>query len=168
MKAKGYFFISLLGLFFIACGQSEQSSSHTKSSLQPQKSYAPFSKTKEAIQAELASLDTDAYVENYIIKIINEGSSGTLGFKGGSMDARIATKEDAPNIARYVMLLANRQSSDDALGRGSELFYTSNCGGCHSNDGKGMGGIFPDLTLRTYVGIQKQKALLIDQLNSTP
>ena len=84
------------------------------------------------------------------------------------MDAAIATKEDAPNIARYVMLLANRKSSDDALGRGSELFYTSNCGGCHGNDGKGMGGIFPDLTLRTYVGIQKQKALLTNQLNSTP
>ena len=63
-------------------------------------------------------------------------------------------------VARYVMSLSKRQSSNDALGAKSELFYTSNCGGCHGNDGKGLGGAFPDLTLKRYVGLEKRKAFL--------
>ena len=113
-----------------------------------------------ALKKELNELDTNAYVEAYIVRIINEGSKGVLGFSGGVMDAGFVSPEDAPNVARYVMSLSKRQSSDDALGAKSELFYTSNCGGCHGNDGKGVGGAFPNLTLKRYVGLEKRKAFL--------
>lgn len=123
---------------------------------------------KTLLQKELDSIDTHAYCENYIIHIINNGSNGSLGFKGGVMDAGIATKEDAPNIARYVMNLARKKSSDDAQAQKAQMFYTSNCGGCHGNDGKGLNGAFPDLTLKTLRGIEKRKAYLIEQLNTLP
>lgn len=119
------------------------------------------------LQKELASLDSDAYVEAYIVKVINEGSNGSLGFSGGAMDAGIAAKEDALNIARFTMSLSKRKSSDDEAGRKSELFYTSNCGGCHGNDGKGLGGAFPDLTKRTFIGIEKRKTTLLSLLKTS-
>lgn len=123
---------------------------------------------KDTLVRELENIHTDAYLEAYIIRIINEGSKGILGFSGGAMDAGIATQEDAPNIARYVMSLSKRKSSDDALGAKSELFYTSNCGGCHGNDGKGLGGAFPDLTLKTYKGIEHRKRILASKLSELP
>lgn len=126
----------------------------------------PVTITKEMIQKELSLIDSDAYVEAYIVKIINEGSNGVLGFSGGAMDAGIAAKEDALNIARFTLFLSGRKSSDDAIGKKSELFYTSNCGGCHGNDGKGLGGAFPDLTKKTFLGIERRKNTLNSTLNS--
>jgi mono/diheme cytochrome c family protein len=46
------------------------------------------------------------------------------------------------------------------------LFFTSNCGGCHGNDGKGMNGAFPDLTLNPLLGIMKNKEYLQRSLNT--
>ena len=43
---------------------------------------------------------------------------------------------------------------------GTAMAKCSNCGGCHGNDGKGLGGAFPDLTLKRYVGLEKRKAFL--------
>ena len=126
----------------------------------------PVPITKEMIQKELSYIDSDAYVEAYIVKIINEGSNGVLGFSGGAMDAGIAAKEDALNIARFTLSLYGRKSSDDTMGKKSELFYTSNCGGCHGNDGKGLGGAFPDLTKKTFFGIERRKNTLQATLNS--
>jgi len=165
MKAKSLFFYTLLSLFLCSCEKkpTSQENLHVKS---PPPS--PLPQSKEALKSELALISTDAYVEAYIIKVINEGSKGTLGFSGGAMDAGIATKEDAPNIARYVMSLSKRKSSDDTLGAHSELFYTSNCGGCHGNDGKGLGGAFPDLTLKTYIGLEKRQRYLESSLREIP
>lgn len=120
-----------------------------------------------ALKTELSIIDTDAYVEAYIIRIINEGSQGHLGFSGGSMDPGFASPEDAPNIARYVMSLSQRKSSNDVLGAKSALFYTSNCGGCHGDDGKGLNGAFPDLTIKRYVGLEKRKMALEIKLGSS-
>lgn len=76
------------------------------------------------------------------------------------MEGGFATKEDAPNIARYLLLLSGKKSSDDKKGRQAQLFYTSNCGGCHGDDGKGLNGAFPDLTRKTLGGIEKRKSYL--------
>ena len=129
-------------------------------SLHVKKEQRHLSEDITALKKELSEIDTNAYVEAYIVRMINEGSKGILGFSGGVMDAGFVSPEDAPNVARYVMSLSKRQSSNDALGAKSELFYTSNCGGCHGNDGKGLGGAFPDLTLKRYVGLEKRKAFL--------
>ena len=115
---------------------------------------------KEALQQELNKIDTNAYLEDYIVYIINNGSNGHLGFSGGVMEGGIAAKEDAPNIARFVMSFSGKKSSDDSAGKKAELFYTSNCGGCHGNDGKGLNGAFPDLTQKSFKGIEKRKAYL--------
>jgi len=115
---------------------------------------------KEALQKELGEIDTDSYLESYIIHIINNGSNGVLGFSGGVMEGGIAAKEDAPHIARFVMSLSGKKSSDDRAGKQAELFYTSNCGGCHGNDGKGLNGAFPDLTRKSFKGIEKRKAYI--------
>lgn len=145
------FVLLLVCVSFFGCDTKEKAPIVTKL----EKNEA-VSISKEMAQTELSHIESDAYVEAYIIKIINEGSNGHLGFSGGAMDAGIAVKEDAQNIARFTMSLSGRKSSDDAIGKKSELFYTSNCGGCHGNDGKGLNGTFPDLTKKTFVGIEKR------------
>lgn len=78
---------------------------------------------KEALQKELHEIDTNSYLESYIVDIINNGSNGHLGFSGGVMEGGITTKEDAPNIARFVMSLSGKKSSDDSAGKKAELLY---------------------------------------------
>ena len=109
------------------------------------------------IKAELNRLDTTSYLEEYIIKIINEGSNQDLGFPTKTMDAGIAHEMDAQNIARYIITLREEKSSNDDCAKKAEIFYTSNCGGCHGNDGKGLNGTFPDLTLENMLGIINRK-----------
>jgi hypothetical protein len=112
------------------------------------------------IKAELSQIDTTLYTEQYIEKIINEGSNQDLGFPTKTMDAKMAYAIDAPNIARHIMMLRNEKSSDDDCAKKATIFYTSNCGGCHGNDGKGLNGTFPDLTIPTMIGIEKRKEFL--------
>jgi len=72
-----------------------------------------------------------------ILDTIKNGSKG-LGFQLGDMPAGLVPSEaDAEKIADYVMAGMN--------GEGKELFET-NCGSCHGADGKGMGGMSPDLS----------------------
>lgn len=143
-------------MILLGCEKKEQ----PKKSLHVEPKTTQYSTDKETLQKELHAIDTNSYLESYIVHIINNGSNGTLGFSGGVMEGGIATKEDAPNIARFVMSLSGKKSSDDSAGKKAELFYTSNCGGCHGNDGKGLNGAFPDLTLQSFKGIEKRKAYL--------
>ena len=145
-----------LCLFFISCEKKIEGQKPLH--VEPKRSQPIVD--KEALQKELNEIDTNGYLETYIVHIINNGSNGTLGFNGGVMEGGIATKEDAPNIARFVMSLSGKTSSNDEEGRKAELFYTSNCGGCHGNDGKGLNGTFPDLTQQSFKGIEKRKAYL--------
>ena len=116
------------------------------------------------IKAELSQIDTVEYLERYIEKIINEGSNQDLGFPTKTMDASLAYAMDAQNIARHIMTLRNEKSSDDDCAKKATIFYTSNCGGCHGNDGKGLNGTFPDLTLKNMLGIIKRKEFLLNSL----
>ena len=156
MNFKNSLSLCLFPLFLVGCEKKEQPSQ----SLHVEQKTTQPTVDKEALEKELKEIDTNHYLEAYIIDIINNGSNGILGFSGGVMEGGIATKEDAPNIARFVMLLCGKQSSDDLAGKQAELFYTSNCGGCHGNDGKGLNGAFPDLTLKSFKGIEKRKAYL--------
>ena len=156
MNFKNTLCLCFICLFLLGCEKKEQPSQ----SLHVELKTTQPTVDKETLQKELKEIDTNRYLEAYIIDIINNGSNGILGFSGGVMEGGIATKEDAPNIARFVMLLCGKQSSDDLAGKQAELFYTSNCGGCHGNDGKGLNGAFPDLTLKSFKGIEKRKAYL--------
>ena len=37
----------------------------------------------------------------------------------------------------------------------AEMFFSSVCAGCHGNDGKGLGGSYPDLTRKKLLGLKR-------------
>lgn len=111
---------------------------------------------------ELSKIHTVAYLKEYIVSVINNGSSG-LGFKGGVMEGGFVSKEDAPMIACYVVEMSGKKCSE-GYPENAAMFYTSVCGGCHGNDGKGLGGTYPDLTRKTMLGIEKKEASLRMQM----
>jgi hypothetical protein len=124
-------------------------------------SYRKDIKTHEdsKYEEELARLHTDSYTQEYIIHIINHGST-QLHFKEHEvMDAGFASKEDAPKIACYVMSFSGKRCKEP-YPKDAVMFYTSICGGCHGNDGRGMNGTYPDLTRSQLLGIAKREAFL--------
>lgn len=114
--------------------------------------------TSTHFEDELSAIDTDDYTKQYIIRVINHGSNN-LNFKGGEMEGGFADPEDAGKIACYTMTLSGRKCStpykEDAA-----MFFTSICGGCHGNDGKGLNGSYPDLTKTKMLGIEKREDFL--------
>ncbi len=107
---------------------------------------------------ELSSINTDAYTKDYIIKVINQGSN-ILDFKGGEMEGGFAAHDDAEKIACYVMEFSGKKCTTP-YPKNAAMFYTSICGGCHGNDGKGLGGTYPDLTKAKMLGIEKRESFL--------
>jgi archaellum component FlaF (FlaF/FlaG flagellin family) len=111
------------------------------------------------IQEEIDRLHTDAYTKTYIVNVINHGSS-QLHFKEKEvMEEGFVSKEDAPKVACYVLSLSGKKCKDP-YPEDAAMFYTSVCGGCHGDDGKGLGGTYPDLTRKTLLGIAKREAFL--------
>jgi cytochrome c553 len=118
------------------------------------------------IENELKKIDSVEYLENYISNIIINGSSNNLGYPAGDMQGGFAYESDAKDIARFVVTLSNQKSSDNKRAKKAEIFFTSNCGGCHGSDGKGLNGAFPDLTKRPLLGLIKKKDDLLIQLDT--
>ncbi len=115
-------------------------------------------KEESHFEEELSRLKTTKYVKHYIIDIINHGSN-QLEFKSGEMEGAFASSEDAPKIACYVLELSGKKCKSP-YPNDAAMFYTSVCGGCHGDDGKGIGGTFPDLTKDKLLGIEKREAYL--------
>lgn len=113
---------------------------------------------REPFNEELKKLHTNAYVKQYIVHVINHGSE-QLNFKSGFMEGGFASAADAPKIACYVMKLSGKRC-DTPYEKDAAMFYSSNCAGCHGEDGKGLYGTFPDLTRQTLLGIEKKEAFL--------
>jgi cytochrome c553 len=111
---------------------------------------------------ELSRIDTDKYTKEYIIKVINHGSY-ILDFKGGVMEGGFADPSDAEKIACYTMELSGKKCSSP-YPKDAAMFYTSICGGCHGNDGKGLGGTYPDLTKNKMLGIEVRENFLRSML----
>ena len=107
---------------------------------------------------ELKKLHTPAYTKQYIIDVINHGST-QLKFKPTEiMDAGFASKEDAPKIASYILLLSGKKNA--IYPKDAPMYYSSNCAGCHGEDAKGLNGTYPDLTKKKLLGIIKREAYL--------
>jgi len=128
------------------------------------KSNSPYTKHIQTHHAshteeELTFIQSDVYLKQYIIDVINHGSTQLQFKKNEVMEAGFAPKEDAEKIACYVMTLSGRKCEQpypaDAVG-----FYTSICGGCHGDDGKGLHGTYPDLTKNPLLGIKKRELFL--------
>ena len=113
---------------------------------------------KEPYKEELQKLYSNNYMKQYIIHVINHGSE-QFNFKGGIMEGGFALPADAPKIACYVMEFSGKKC-DTTYEKNAAMFYTSNCAGCHGEDGKGLNGTYPDLTRETFLGIEKREAFL--------
>ena len=107
---------------------------------------------------ELSQINTDAYAKDYIIQVINDGSN-VLDFKGGIMEGGFADSSDAEKIACYTLELSGKKCSEP-YPEDAAMFYTSICGGCHGNNGKGLGGSYPDLTRAKMLGIEMREDFL--------
>lgn len=117
------------------------------------------------IEEELKHIHTVLYIRDYIVSVINHGSS-QLHFKPQEvMEGGFASPQDAPKIACYVISLGG-ESCIDLSSENAAMFYSSNCGGCHGEDGRGLGGTYPDLTRRPLLGIEKREAFLKHLLHS--
>ncbi len=83
--------------------------------------------------------------------------SNRLGFKGGVMEGGFASHEDAKKIACYVLSLSGKKCQEP-YAKDAQMFYTSICGGCHGDDGKGLlGGNYPNLTRTKLLGIKRRE-----------
>ena len=107
---------------------------------------------------ELSQIDSDVYSKAYIIQVINHGSA-ILDFKGGIMEGGFASAEDAEKIACYTLTLSGRKCTTP-YPKDAAMFYTSICGGCHGDDGKGLGGTYPDLTRFKMLGLEERESFL--------
>jgi len=101
--------------------------------------------------------------ELYVETVINEGSN-ILHLPAGSMDEGYATPEDAKIIAAYVMTLSGREPTHPEYIQEGNLYYNGNCGGCHGDDGKGLNGAYPNLTLTELKGVKIHKKMRIKTL----
>lgn len=148
-------FVLLYGLYLAKYG--EKSSSVQRK--QNPHYIKHIDKHKKSHYAEaLAKVNSSAYVKQYIIDVINHGSN-SFDFKGGVMEAGFANPEDAPKIACYVLSLSGKQC-DTPYPKDAAMFYTSICGGCHGDDGKGLNGNYPDLTRKKLLGIEAKELFL--------
>ncbi len=75
------------------------------------------------------------------------------------MEGGFAPSSDASDIACYVLELSNKKC-EESHSKNASLFYSSNCAGCHGEDGKGINGTYPDLTIDKFLGIQKREEFL--------
>jgi len=116
------------------------------------------------LQEELSRVHTNAYLKQYIVNVINHGSE-QFDFKGGVMEGGFASKEDAPKIACFVLELSGKKCASP-YPEDAAMYYSSNCAGCHGEDGKGLNGTYPDLTRPVLLGIEKKTSFLENMLES--
>lgn len=110
------------------------------------------------LKEELKQIGTSHYAKEYIVNVINHGSE-QLDSRGGDMEGGFASPTDAGKIACYVLEFSGKKCKIP-YEKNAAMFYTSNCGGCHGNDGKGLNGTYPDLTRKKLLGIEKREILL--------
>ena len=127
---------------------SEEDAVDPKESASPQAS--------RAVSYESTSpLSEEERTYRYILHVIRYGSS-QLHFPGGVMEGGYLQGIEARKAACYVMGLAGKSCPDPEAREGGAMYYTSVCGGCHGNDGKGLHGNYPDLTRSPLLGLQKR------------
>ncbi|MBX7490737.1 c-type cytochrome [Helicobacter turcicus] len=110
--------------------------------------------TTEGINGTAANL-LEWGKEEGIIRTMKEGSKG-LGYTLGDMlpmsetaPGVLNTEEDYRAVAAYVMAEiseAKKTKYPNLVTKGKELFSAATCTACHGDDGKGMGGLAPDLS----------------------
>ena len=141
-------FLPLLILLLIL-GYACYNRQYRQHSTQPQTAVTP-----ESQPAADSAARTVHSLKDYIVHVINHGSSQLHFKKDEIMEGGYAPREDASGIACYVLTLAKEQCDYPSEAAG---YYSSICGGCHGDDGRGLGGTYPDLTRRPLLGYPSQK-----------
>ena len=80
-------------------------------------------------------------------------------FKGGVMEGGYISSTDAPTLACYVLALSKKVELSSCPQEAS-MFYSSVCGGCHGDDGRGIHGTYPDLTRDRLLGVSHREEWL--------
>ena len=120
---------------------------------------------EEHWKEELDRIRTVPYVKTYIVNVINYGSD-QFDFRGGEMEGGFASPADASKIACYVLALSGKKC-DSPYEKDAAMFFSSNCAGCHGEDGKGLNGTYPDLTRKELLGVEKREAFLKNLIAKT-
>jgi len=148
-------------IILLGCTQNDEPEKSKNKISKPNKTYKKID--LEKVKEEYKSLNTPEYIEKYIQKVILKGSKGH-GFLE-EMPGNIVDKETAKLISYYVIELTGRKSTHPKEAKTSQIFYTSNCGSCHGEDGKGNNHTAADLTKKRYFGIEDRKKELEKILN---
>jgi cytochrome c553 len=165
---KQTIFLTLLLLLFSGCEHPiKQPEMTCSSNVQTTETLS-----RETMQTELKELKrivketgTAMCCQKYIEKVINEGSS-VLNLPAGVMDAGYVAGEDVKKVASYVLTLSKREPIYAQYLQEGNMLYNGNCGGCHGDDGKGLGGAYPDLTLSLFEGAKLRKAAYINKIKA--
>jgi hypothetical protein len=156
-KSLPYFavFLVLLYALYNALFQDKKSEIISKNP-----SYIEHTKIHKTMhyEDELKQLHTTPYIRDYIISVIDHGSN-QFDFTAGEMEGGFAPAADSEKIACYVLEFSGKKCVKP-YNKDAALFYSSNCAGCHGEDGKGLNGTHPDLTRETLLGIEKREAFL--------
>ncbi len=99
------------------------------------------------------SLDEKTY--EYVLNVINHGSSKLHFKKEEIMEGGYIVAEDAPKIACYVLKLSGKTCPAGTESAEASMLFSSVCAGCHGNDGKGIHGAYPDLTRPVLMGLER-------------
>ncbi len=127
------------------CSQ-EQKTPETKSEQTP-----AMSSQKNNISG---AKNTKEKTYDYILNVINHGSSKLNFKKNEVMEGGYIAPEDAPKVACYVLELSGKKCAHP-YDKDAHLFFSSVCAGCHGNDGKGLNGAYPDLTRTVLLGLEE-------------
>ncbi|NPA50958.1 MAG: hypothetical protein GXO02_04950 [Epsilonproteobacteria bacterium] len=89
----------------------------------------------------------------YIIYVIKNGSNH-LNFPASPMEGGyITNEEDIKDVACFVLELSNQKCKFNYNKTKAQGLFSSNCAGCHGNNGKGLNGSSPDLTKKDLLGM---------------
>jgi cytochrome c553 len=116
-----------------------------------------YSYEVESINRRDSTLRLTSHKE-YIVSVINHGSN-QFNFPGGTMEGGFALSSDAEDIACFVLEFSNKKCKK-AYNKNASLLYTSNCAGCHGQNGKGINGTYPNLRKEKLLGIEKREEFL--------
>ncbi len=124
-------------------------------SSEPEKKIQTNTQASSSAQShKITTQNIEEATYNYILDVINHGSSKLHFKKNEVMEGGYISPEDAPKVACYVLELSGKKCPHP-YNKDAQLFFSSVCAGCHGNDGKGINGAYPDLTRPVLLGLEQ-------------
>jgi len=151
--------------FLLGCDtKKETQMASCKIQSQPALDIVAMKKELNELQRVVKETGSAQCCQRYIEQVIEQGSD-VLHLPAGVMDAGYAQGEDIKKIASYVLILSGRKAIYPEFLQEGNMLFSGNCAGCHGDDGKGMNGSYPDLTLPLFKGAQLRKENYIEKIH---